>query len=316
MNLNCIAPKFQVGFILMVIWASLILSGCDPNQESLLRKITPAEDEAVATNYIALLRQNKFEPILANADQSLKSVFTKELLVKMANAIPPQDPISIKIVGVQRFHNSDFSSINLAFEYQFSTNWMVINVMTQKKGGISTIVGFHVYDFGDSLENRNKFTLSGKSFLQYVTLALGILIPIFIFCVLVLCIRTKMEKKKWLWIIFILFGIGRFTVNWTTNRWGVSPLYVLLFGSGSFAPPFGPWLISIAFPLGAIIFLIRRKKLKAQNTPPSQIRLARKVAMFVRGLLILEFGCPTWIRTMNNASKGRCVTITPSDKPL
>jgi hypothetical protein len=25
-------------------------------------------------------------------------------------------------------------------------------------------------------------------------------------------------------------------------------------------------------------------------------------------------GCPTWIRTMNNASKGRCVTITPSDK--
>jgi hypothetical protein len=26
-------------------------------------------------------------------------------------------------------------------------------------------------------------------------------------------------------------------------------------------------------------------------------------------------GCPTWIRTMNNASKGRCVTITPSDKP-
>ena len=28
-----------------------------------------------------------------------------------------------------------------------------------------------------------------------------------------------------------------------------------------------------------------------------------------------ESGCPTWTRTMNNASKGRCVTITPSDKP-
>jgi hypothetical protein len=31
--------------------------------------------------------------------------------------------------------------------------------------------------------------------------------------------------------------------------------------------------------------------------------------------LRFSFGCPTWIRTMNNASKGRCVTITPSDKP-
>ena len=28
---------------------------------------------------------------------------------------------------------------------------------------------------------------------------------------------------------------------------------------------------------------------------------------------IKENGSPTWIRTMNNASKGRCVTITPSD---
>src|SRR5215469_7759525 len=28
-----------------------------------------------------------------------------------------------------------------------------------------------------------------------------------------------------------------------------------------------------------------------------------------------EIGWPTWIRTMNNASKGHCVTITPSAKP-
>lgn len=30
-------------------------------------------------------------------------------------------------------------------------------------------------------------------------------------------------------------------------------------------------------------------------------------------VFIGKIGCPTWIRTMNNASKGRCVTITPSD---
>lgn len=269
LNLNCLAPKFTVVFVLAGLGTLLILSGCNPNQDGLLRKITPAEDEAAATNYIALLRQNRFEPILANADQSLKGVLSKDMLVKMAAAIPPQDPISVKIVGVQRFHNADASSINRSFEYQFSTNWRVINVMTQKKGGVSTLVGFHVYDFGDSLENRNKFTLSGKSFLQYATLTLGILIPIFILCVLVLCICTKMEKKKWLWIIFILFGIGKITVNWTTNHWGFSPFYVFLFGSGAFAQPFGPWLISTSFPLGAVVFLLRQKTLNVQMTPDS-----------------------------------------------
>jgi hypothetical protein len=25
-------------------------------------------------------------------------------------------------------------------------------------------------------------------------------------------------------------------------------------------------------------------------------------------------GCPAWIRTKNNASKGRCVTVTPQGK--
>jgi hypothetical protein len=78
-----------------------------------------------------------------------------------------------------------------------------------------------------------------------------------------------LAKRKWLWIIFILFGIGRITVNWTTNRWGFSPLSFLVFGSGAFAQPFGAWMISISFPLGAIVFLLRRKTLTAQIAPQS-----------------------------------------------
>ena len=39
-----------------------------------------------------------------------------------------------------------------------------------------------------------------------MTLAFAILIPVFTLCALVLCIRTKMEKRKWLWIIFIIIG--------------------------------------------------------------------------------------------------------------
>jgi hypothetical protein len=155
----------------------------------------------------------------------------------------------------------------LSFEYQFPSKWLLINVATQKKGGVSTIIGFNVYPLSDSLENINRFTLTGKTPLQYATLAFAILIPLFILSVLVLCIRTKMTKRKWLWIIFILFGIGRLTVNWTTGQWQVAPLYFLLLGSGAFAPPYGAWLISISLPLGAILFLFRRKKLVASVEP-------------------------------------------------
>jgi hypothetical protein len=240
----------------------MILSGCgDP--DSMIKKFTPPEDEAIATNYIAMLRQKQFEPIQKDLDPSLKSALTQDILLKMAAAIPTQDPISVKDIGAQQVHDSDLYRINLSFEYQFPAKWLLINVATQKKDGVLTIIGFNIYPLSDSLENLNKFTLAGKNLLQYVTLLFAVLIPIFTLYALVLCIRTKMEKRKWLWIIFIIIGIGKFTINWTTGQCGFAPLFFQFFGAASFAPPYGAWLISISLPLGAIIFLIRRKKLVA-----------------------------------------------------
>jgi hypothetical protein len=246
----------------------LILPGCTPaDPASQIRRFTPPEDEAMATNYIALLRQNKFERIQNDLDPSIKSALTQDLLVKMAKAIPPEDPVSVKVIGAQQARGSDLYKINLSFEYQFPSEWLLVNVATQKKGGVSTIIGFNVYPLSDSLENINRLTLAGKPPLQYVMLAFASLISLFIFYVLVLCILTKMTKRKWLWIIFILFGIGRLTINWTTGQWQIAPLYFLFFGSGAFAPPYGAWLISISFPLGAILFWFRRKKLVASIEP-------------------------------------------------
>ncbi len=252
---------YPIGIVLLMTF-----SGCgDP--DSLIKKFTPPEDEAIATNYIALLRQNKFEPIEKDLDPSLRGALTQDTLVKMAQAIPVQDPISVKVIGAQQVRNPSFYRINLSFEYQFPSKWLLINVATQKKDGVSTIIGFNVYPLSDSLENLNKFTLPGKNLLEYATLAFAILIPLFILYTLVLCIRTKMEKRKWLWIIFILIGLGKFTVNWTTGQWNFTPLSFQLLGAGTFAPPYSAWLISISLPLGAILFLIRRKKLVASIEP-------------------------------------------------
>ena len=70
-----------------------------------------------------------------------------------------------------------------------------------------------------------------------------------------------MERRKWIWILFILFGIGQFAINWTTGQWSVKLLQLQLFGAGTFAPLFGPWTVFVSLPVGAIIFLLQRKKL-------------------------------------------------------
>jgi hypothetical protein len=103
---------------------------------------------------------------------------------------------------------------------------LLANVATEKKEGGMTIIGFNITPSSDSLENINRFTLNCKSPLQYFTLLFAVVIPLSILYSLVKCAGTKIEKRKWLWIAFILFGIGQFALNWTTGQWGGKALAI------------------------------------------------------------------------------------------
>lgn len=114
----------------------MLLSGCNQNNEALLKKYTPPEDEASATNYISLLRQGEFERIQHDTDPAITNAGTHDVLAGMAALIPPQEPVSIKVVGAQQFKSDDAYKINLSFEYQFPTNWLLINVALERKAGL------------------------------------------------------------------------------------------------------------------------------------------------------------------------------------
>lgn len=253
---------------LITIVMTMLLAGCD--QASMIKKMTPPEAESAAKGYIDLLRKNRFEEIEKDLDPSIKSADIRKEMDKMAQMIPAQQPESIKVVGAQvnTFHGPnepETTTTNITFEYQFKAKWLLINVATQKKGGVSTIVGFNVNPITDSLENINKFRLVGKSPLQYSVFLLAILIPLFTLYALIQCFRTKIEKRKWLWILFVMFGLARLSVDWTTGQWAINPVNVLFLGAGAFAPLYGAWVISISFPLGAVIFLLKRKSLSKQH---------------------------------------------------
>ena len=72
-----------------------------------------------------------------------------------------------------------------------------------------------------------------------------------------------------LWIIFILFGLGPLSLNWTTDQIGFSLLSFLLFsGSAMASSIYSPWIISVSLPVGAVLFWIFRNKLRLQLPPP------------------------------------------------
>jgi hypothetical protein len=174
-----------------------------------MRKFTPPEDEAIARSYFDQLRQREFDQIVSHLDPSVAESNALDKLAEMASLIPDGMPLSAKVVGARIFRNREYSTISITLEYQFPTKWLLVEVITRKKGDASTVLGFHLTPQSDSLENLNRFTLVGKSTPQYSILALAVCSLVFSFYALILCIRTRDLRRKWLWLLFILAGVEK-----------------------------------------------------------------------------------------------------------
>jgi hypothetical protein len=207
----------HVGWLLSVS----LLVAC--NQEEMLQKFASPEEQAVAKKYIDQLRNRDFGEIEKAADPSIAGASLEDALKTMADLIPADPPVSVQLVGAHRMSSTSSGTVvNLTFEYRFHDRFVLANVATKIINGVTSIVGFDVQPESGSLESRNLFTLGGKNALQYGVLTLAVGVAIFTLCVLVVCIRTKLKRRKWLWVLFILFGFGKLSVNWATGQWGHS----------------------------------------------------------------------------------------------
>jgi hypothetical protein len=242
--------------LLASVAVCFLLGGCD--EAAMMKKFTSPADEAVAREYAQALQQEKFDRIERDLDPSLKTSFSAETFSKMAALFPSNDPESSKVVGAHTNRMGDRTTSDITLEYEFPNKWLLVNVVTQKTGDVSTLVGMRVTPMSDSLENLNRFTLAGKSPVQYFALLCGIGSLVFTLYVFGICIRTKGFKRKWLWLIAVLMGVGYFGVNWNTGQW---TFQILAFQIPCFSMKhdlYGPWIVGAYFPLGAIFFLWRR----------------------------------------------------------
>ena len=72
--------------------------------------------------------------------------------------------------------------------------------------------------------------------------------------------------RKWLWVAISLLGAPGVSVDWNTGQFltRVALIQVLGVGVSRSRDPGAHWHITVAFPLGAVIFLARRRALIAR----------------------------------------------------
>ncbi len=258
------------GGVVIVLFGLLLLGGC---QASRLVQMfgSPAEEQA-ARHYLDLLRERQFDAIESVVDPTQRTPGLRSKLEAMASYVPAQAPTAVQVVGVGVVEGDGMRTVSYAFQCRYPGRWLLLRVVRRTRDGSTFLLGLSVQPLTDSLESTNRFTLHGKHPLQLAVLLAAIVVPLFCVVALVVCVRTPMRGRKWPWVLFILFGVVSVTVNWTTGAWDVHPLSFLLLGAAVGGTPFGPWSISVACPLGAVWFLLRRPRLLAAATeagPPA-----------------------------------------------
>jgi len=253
--------------LLGIVLLALALCGCD-QQAAMHNFVLPAQDKA-GRAYFEDVRTGNFAPVYDAIAPDYKAGMTPDLFSAMRGMFGSKPVKTIIVVGahIARFKvlgGADTVTNTLTYEYDMGDRYVIAEIALLDTGRAMQINGIHVQALTRSLEQINAFTLAGKPPLFLAFLALTVLIPVFIIVTAVVCWKTPIPRFKWLWRIFVLFGVTGLTLNWTDGGIQFQPLMINFLGAASTQQLYGPWMLQIGIPLGAIIFWIMRRRWRAR----------------------------------------------------
>ncbi len=251
---------------IVVILVALVLTAC--SYQFWQNALVPKEESQFAQTYLQKLQSRDFDYVKKYLDPGLLDQVNDQALQKVVDYLPSGDLISTELIGSQvnvvksARTGQEIWNGNFSFEYHYTGGWALGNVVMVKQDGTLTVTGFHVYRTTASQKVLNQFTLAGKSVLQYGVLCFAVVAFFVTLLTTIVCFRTPIKRRKWLWVLFVAFGIGQISVDWTSGAFFVRPFAVNLFGAGAFATsPYSAWQIIASLPIGALVFWLKRDQL-------------------------------------------------------
>lgn len=258
----------------MVIYAALVLNPLYfahnlPNHvENLSATIAKEPETKFFTDFFERLRARDIAAVKASLDPAIVDKDFQANFDKAASFLSKDTPKSMKFVGMQQQKKEGVTATSLSAEYEFADHWTFANIVVKAQDGTFQVLGFTVRPMEAAMEMQNRFIFGGQGFTHYAVLTAALLLFAFDIYVLALCVKTPGIKRKWLWILFILTGVGRIEFDWTHGGFYFFGNYGNGFYFDFFKFPLvqfsqaipQPFVVTLTFPLGAVIFFYRRRK--------------------------------------------------------
>lgn len=245
----------------------LLVAACSRQDPATLA--VPAAEAEFAKVVAERLRQRQFAELEAELLDEFVTPSTQSDLKALADAFPEGEPLGLAAIRSQSHITGGQASYELTYEYEYPAAWVITDVLLRKSGERVFIAGLHVTTLPESAESFTRFDVSRQGVLGYVFATLAISVPLFIAVAFVICLRTPIPRRKWLWALFVLVGFSPVSLNLTSGEVGFKPFGMMLLGAAAVSMGrHSPWVLSFAAPFGAIAFLARRRTWLAQSAAP------------------------------------------------
>ena len=268
------APKIRYESMKRLITALLLgtLISCNPNTD--LSKIIPTEVDQFARTFISDIQQQQIDECLTKVAENMQNEEGRTFMLNVASGISPLQLDSLNMINARYtsfMGDNPRTNYTVEYEQELDDQSIYFFFTILKEGNDLTITGFDARWIEAPLKKIHAFTFIGKPVINYIFVLLAFVSVGFVIFTLIVAIRTPM-KRKWLWIIGILFTFIKFKLNWTTSEFDFQLLSFQLFGAGfSKSGLIAPWILTFSIPVFAIVFWIKKFQRKKEQVEDEKI---------------------------------------------
>jgi hypothetical protein len=155
------------------------------------------------------------------------------------------------------------TTVTLIYSVELADRNLVVTVITQKLEDKFLLGGLFVNVVDKGPAGVPALSFKNASFAHYLMLTGFALIPLFVLGTLIDCLRRKNVKRRILWCLFILFGVGSLTFAWSTGDFVLRLLQLQLF-SVALRIPYD-WVFEFGIPVGAIMWWTVGRKTPSES---------------------------------------------------
>ncbi|HEY0038839.1 MAG TPA: MerC domain-containing protein [Longimicrobium sp.] len=233
----------------------------------MLNRFATPEADAFARSFITQVRAG--DPAAARhlTPDLLRVPAMKDSLRALTRFFPGGPVQEMTLLNAQVFMTAEATSRTLLYEQRSAAGLALVEVVVVEDAQkYRYIAGIRVQPTQAPLQTVNAFTLADRGVTHWTMLLLAIAVPLFCLWAAVRVIRTPMPRR-WGWAFLAVLAGGQATLNWTTGELFVNLIHLQLLGSGvQRSGMAGPWMLTVAMPLGAMMALLRRRRFLAQAT--------------------------------------------------